>query len=207
MLTVPLWRISCSTRTFFRLVQTVEQRRAYAPWQPFRQTRLLQTQRILPKPGNLFSNSWKKVEDACVTPLRAAQTTPDTRTTYDIAPLDIGIYLYYGFHIMIPAGANLPRTRVQFIRNMIDYDKRTSLSIRSRLSFLDTPTELNVVKMDGTRALQAKDTKFKVTLRMEKGLDGYCTVQDMVTKQEETIKFDASRMYPQEDIIQLGPPS
>jgi len=145
------------------------------------------------------------MRDECTIPLPTASTNI---VSYERAPFEVGILLSSGFHTMIPAHAKLPYLRVEHLEDIIDFCKRTSISIRSRRSVIGEQTELSMLNMDMNRVVKATDTKFEITVELRKGLDGYCTVRDMYTNQETTVEFDASRTFTRDtDIIQLGSPT
>jgi len=114
---------------------------------------------------------------------------------HDHAPVDIGIILQSGFFAMIPARTQLPCERVEYLSNVLDYNTRTSISICFRRSLLHPPSEIQVVELHGTRAARKEDTKFRVTIKINEGLNGYFTVQDMFTGEEATAELDAWREY------------
>jgi len=114
---------------------------------------------------------------------------------HDRAPVDIGIILQSGFFAMIPARTQLPYERVEYLSNVLDYDTGTSISICSRRSILHPPSVVQMVGLHGARAARKEDTKFRVSMRIDQGLNGYFTVRDMFTSEEATADLDAWRIY------------
>jgi hypothetical protein len=48
-----------------------------------------------------------------------------------------------------------------------------------------------MVEIHGTRALMKENAKFKIIMKVDKGLNGYFSVRDTFTSEEATVKLDA----------------